>query len=115
MKKDWLSVIIPAYNTGKWVRGQLDQLKAQMSEYPNVEIIVVDDGSSEDMSWVKDYPNAILKRKRNGGAASARNAGLDLAHGEYITFLDSDDEIYDNYLSIIFENMRAGWDWVSRL
>lgn len=113
MKKDCLSIIIPAYNTGKWVRGQLDQLKAQMSEYPNVEIIVVDDGSSEDMSWVKDYPNAILKRKRNGGAASARNAGLDLAHGEYITFLDSDDEIYDNYLSIIFENMRAGWDWVS--
>ena len=113
MKKDWLSVIIPAYNTGKWVRGQLNQLKAQMSEYPNVEIIVVDDGGSEDMGWVKDYPNAVLKRKRNGGAASARNAGLDLAHGEYITFLDSDDEIYDNYLSIIFENMRAGWDWVS--
>lgn len=113
MKKGWLSVIIPAYNTGKWVRGQLNQLKAQMSEYPNVEIIVVDDGSSEDMGWVKDYPNAVLKRKRNGGAASARNAGIDLAHGEYITFLDSDDEIYDNYLSIIFENMRAGWDWVS--
>ena len=69
MKKGWLSVIIPAYNTGKWVRGQLNQLKAQMPEYPNVEIIVVDDGGSEDMGWVKDYPNAVLKRKRNGGAA----------------------------------------------
>ena len=113
MKQDWLSVIIPAYNTGIWVRKQLDQLRKQMSKYPNVEIIVVDDGSSEDMSWVYEYPNAILKRKRNGGAASARNAGLDIATGEYITFLDSDDEIYDNYLSIIFENMRAGWDWVS--
>lgn len=113
MKNDWLSVIIPAYNTGEYVRKQIEQLQSQMAEYPNVEIIVIDDGGAEDMSWVRDYPNTVLKRKRNGGAASARNAGLDLATGEYITFLDSDDEIYDNYLSIIFGNMRAGWDWVS--
>ncbi|MBO5668837.1 MAG: glycosyltransferase, partial [Candidatus Methanomethylophilaceae archaeon] len=94
----------------------LDSLKEQMVEFPQTRVIVVDDGGEEDLSWVKEYPNTILHRKRNGGAASARNKGLDIADKlgtEYIAFLDSDDEIYSNYLPTIYGDMRDGYAWVS--
>lgn len=113
MKKGWLSVIIPAYNPDEYLKKMLDSLTAQKAEYPNVDIIVVDDGSKNDVEWLKEYPGIKYKRKRNGGDASARNAGMALAKGEYITFIDCDDEIADNYLAIIFQNMREGYDWVS--
>lgn len=114
MKNDWLSIVIPAYNPPiKHLRRIMDALKAQMAEYPNVEIVVVDDGSADDLAWVREYPNVKYRRKRNAGAGAARNTGLGMAKGEYITFIDADDEIYDNYLSVIFGNMREGYDWVS--
>ena len=112
MKQGLLSIIISAYNPGEWLRGILESIKAQMVEYPDVEIIVVDDGSAENLKWVKDY-GAKYKRQKNKGAGVARNTGLGMATGEYIQFLDADDEIYDNFLSIVFSNMRDGYDWVS--
>ena len=114
MKKGWLSVIIPAYNPPmEYLRKIMDALQMQMAEYPNVEIVVVDDGSAEDLAWARDYPNVKYRRKRNAGAGAARNTGLGMAKGEYITFIDADDEIHDNYLAVIFGNMRQGYDWVS--
>lgn len=114
MKKDWLSIIIPAYNPpGGYLRKMLDAITAQMSEYPNVEIVIVDDGSDESLAWTKEYANVKFRRKRNAGVAAARNTALKMATGEYIAFLDADDEIFDNYLSTIFGNMRDGYDWVS--
>ena len=116
MIQDAFSIIIPAYNTGGPLKGLLDSLQKQMKEFPQTHIIVVDDGGEEDLRWVKDYPNTILHRKKNGGAASARNKGLELAEElgtEYIAFLDSDDEIYDNYLPTIYGDMREGYAWVS--
>ena len=116
MISDAFSIIIPAYNTGTPLKGILDSLKAQMVEFPQTRVIVVDDGGSEDLKWVKEYPNTILHRKKNGGAASARNKGLDIAKElgtEYIAFLDSDDEIYSNYLPTIYADMRDGYAWVS--
>lgn len=113
MTKDLLSIIIPAYNPDDWLRGILETLKKQMIQYPSVEIIVVDDGSTVDVSWVKEYPNVRYSFKDNGGEPTARNHGLEMVTGEYITFIDCDDEIYDNYLAVVFENMRAGYDWVS--
>lgn len=116
MIADAFSIIIPAYNTAKPLKGILDSLKAQMVQFPQTQVIVVDDGGDEDLTWVKAYPNVTFHRKRNGGAASARNCGLDIADKlgtEYIAFLDSDDEIYDNYLSTIYGDMRDGYAWVS--
>lgn len=113
MTADLLSIIIPAYNPPKkWLKAMLESLHTQAAKYP-IEVIVVDDGSAEDVTWVTAYPEVIYIRQKNGGAASARSTGLDLAKGEYITFLDADDEIKGNYLDIIFENHRAGYDWVS--
>lgn len=113
MKQDAFSIIIPTYNCPDKLRRIMDSLKAQMVEFPQTEIIVVDDGGNDDLRWVNEYPGARLHRKRNGGAAAARNTGLDLADTEYIAFLDSDDEIFDNYLRTIYGDMRDGYAWVS--
>ena len=113
MKKDAFSIIIPTYNCPEPLRGILDSLKRQAADFPQTEIIVVDDGGDSDLRWVREYPNTTLFRQKNGGAASARNRGMDLADTEYIAFLDSDDEIFDNYLPTIYGDMRDGYAWVS--
>lgn len=86
-----VSVIIPFYNRVDWlceaVQSVLDQT------YDNLEIIVINDGSPEDMSdFLERYGDKIIyKYKENGGAATARNLALEIATGEYVAFLDSDD------------------------
>ena len=113
MKKDAFSIIIPTFNCPGPLQRILDSIKAQMVEFPQTEIIVVDDGGKDVLDWVRDYPNTTLYRQKNGGAASARNRGMDIADTEYIAFLDSDDEIYSNYLPTIYGDMRDGYAWVS--
>ena len=113
MKKDTLTIVFAAYNTAKPLYGMLASLKKQMAAFPQTEIIVVDDGSKEDFKWVTEFPNTTLIKRKNGGAAAARNTGLDKVDSEYVCIFDSDDELYDNCLSVIYENMRAGYDWVS--
>ena len=108
-----LSVLIPAYNPGKWLYGIVDALNRQMMEYPDVEIIIVDDGGTENMNWVRDFPQVRYFWQDNAGEPSARNWCLDMARGEYIQFLDADDEIKGNCLSVIFDNIAGGYDWVS--
>src|SRR5690554_2836035 len=86
-----VSVIIPFYNGVEWlceaVQSVLDQT------YKNFEIIVVNDGSPEDVSGLlSKYGNKIIYRyKENGCAATARNLAMEIATGEYLAFLDSDD------------------------
>jgi glycosyltransferase involved in cell wall biosynthesis len=87
-----ISVIIPAYRSAGTIRRAIDSALAQT--YAPAEIIVVDDGSPDDQATVitGTYGSRVrLLRKDNGGAASARNAGIDQATGEYIAFLDADD------------------------
>lgn len=89
-----LSVIVPVYDVEKYLPKCLDSLLAQT--WRNLEIIVVDDGSP-DGSWdiMQDYARRDsrirLHRQKNGGLSAARNAGLELARGEWIGFMDSDD------------------------
>ena len=89
MKK--VSVIIPAYNKAEYTRRTVDSVLAQT--YPDVEIVVVDDGSRDNTAAVmQQYGDRIrFIQKTNGGACSARNEGARRATGEYITFLDCDD------------------------
>ena len=108
-----LSILIPAYNPGKWLRGILGSLVAQIDRYPDTEIIVVDDGSTEELRWVADFPHTRYIRTDNYGESHARNILWDEARGEYIQFIDSDDEIYPNALDVIYSNIRDGYDFVS--
>lgn len=86
-----VSVIIPVYNAAAYLRETIDSVLAQL--YPNIEVLVVDDGSTEDLSRiVAAYGDRVrYVRKPNGGPASARNLGVRMATADYIAFLDADD------------------------
>lgn len=96
MKEERISVIVPAYNIEQWLPRCLDSLLEQ--EYPDLEIIVVDDGS-KDHTWnvIEEYQNVHANihpiHKENGGVTSARLAGIAQATGEWIGFVDGDDQV----------------------
>jgi glycosyltransferase involved in cell wall biosynthesis len=99
LKQPLISVIVPVYNVEIYLRKCLDSIINQT--YKNLEIILVDDGSPDNCGKVCDEYATKDKRvkvihKANGGQSSARNAGLDIATGEYIAFVDSDDYIAEN-------------------
>lgn len=89
-----ISIIVPVYNTEKYLRKCIDSILNQT--YSNMELILVDDGSKDLSPWicdqyaVKDSRVRVI-HKENGGVSTARNAGLEIAGGEYIAFVDSDD------------------------
>ena len=112
-RNGYFSIVIPALNTADLLQGLLAKLIDQRRAYPDTEIIVVDDGSSDDMSFLDRLPIKVLHHAENQGVSSARNDGLRMATGEYLTFLDSDDDVVDDYLDIIYGDMGAGYDWVS--
>ena len=91
-----LSVIVPVYNAEKWVQETLGSLCGQ--SYKNLEILCVDDGSSDNSAQIvhayqeKDSRIRLIA-KENGGVSSARNLGIEEAKGEYIAFLDADDYV----------------------
>lgn len=102
-----VSVIIPTYNRSGRVKEAISSVLAQTE--PNLEIIVVDDGSTDDTRTVVE--SLADKRvgyfyKTNGGPASARNFGLSKARADYIAFLDSDDSWPPNYLEVMLSHLE---------
>jgi glycosyltransferase involved in cell wall biosynthesis len=99
-----VSVIIPIYNVELYLRDCLDSVIGQ--SYGNLEIILVNDGSLDRSAEIcteyakKDVRVKIIN-KLNGGLSSARNIGLDSAQGDYISFVDSDDVINENFIQIL--------------
>jgi glycosyltransferase involved in cell wall biosynthesis len=100
MIKPRISIIVPCYNQGRFMRETLDCLKQQTIE--QWECVIVNDGSTDDtltiaQEYVAADPRYILVDKPNGGLADARNAGIKASHGKYILPLDSDDLIGETY------------------
>ena len=101
-----ISVIIPVYNVDKYLEECLTSVSRQT--YTNLEIIMVDDGSN-DLSgeiceqWCKKDSRFHVIHKENNGLSSARNAGLRVATGEFIAFVDSDDVIHCDMLLRLYE------------
>jgi len=89
-----VSVVIPTYNRDQYIKRAIDSALSQTIE--NIEVIVVDDGSSdrtdEVVERIRDSRITYLKHEANRGGSAARNTGIEYATGEYISFLDSDDE-----------------------
>lgn len=96
MNKGKISVIIPVYNVEKYLKKCVNSVIVQT--YQDLQIILVDDGSTDSSPVICDeyaekYSRIHVIHKKNGGLSSARNTGLELASGDYITFLDSDDYV----------------------
>ena len=106
-----VSIILPVYGVEKYLPECVDSLLTQT--YGNIEIILVDDASPDSCGIICDGYAARDSRvkvlhKKNGGAASARNAGLDVAHGGYICFVDSDDTVEPDYVQTLLEAIGDG-------
>lgn len=98
------SIIIPIYNVEKYLEDCIKSVINQ--EYDNYELILIDDGSTDKSSIIcdkfkKKYDNIIVRHKKNGGVSSARNMGKLLANGDFIIFLDGDDQLKSNCLEKI--------------
>ena len=106
------SIIVPIYNVERYLEQCIESVLAQ--DYQNYELILVDDGSPDNsidicVKYAKQYPNIVFIHKINGGLSDARNAGIKIARGEYLMFLDSDDywegtSILSDLQKIIVEN-----------
>lgn len=103
-----ISVIIPTFNRARTIRTAVDSVLSQ--DYGNIELIIVDDCSSDGTeSVIRGYGDRRLRYVRlekNGGACVARNAGIDCARGEYIAFQDSDDFWHPGKLSVQLGEME---------
>ena len=106
MKK--LSIIIPYYNGGEYTKKLIECLAPQVTK--EVEVILVDDGSKEPFKTTEKWLKVI--HKENGGVSAARNAGIDKATGEYITFVDHDDLLPPYYIQKIMEKIAEGFDYM---
>ena len=95
-----ISVIVPAYNVEKYIKTCLDSLINQT--YSNFEIIVINDGSTDQTEKIlneyESNPKIRIFSQKNGGLSAARNQGLNLANGELVCFIDSDDSVKSDYL-----------------
>lgn len=121
MIKDLVSIIIPIYNVDKYLCNCLDSVISQT--YNNLEIILVNDGS-KDLSgaicdeYAKKDSRIKVIHKANEGVSKARNTGLDLSHGEYVSFIDADDTVDPDYIGSMhkelvdsdYEFVRFSWE-----
>ena len=108
MNKPKISVIVPIYNAIKYLGATVESLLSVTE--PDIEIILVDDGSTDGSGELCDAvfdARVRVIHKENGGVSSARNAGLAVATGEYIGFLDADDLIYPDVYSTLVKRAEA--------
>ena len=97
-----VSIVVPVYNVEPYVERCIKSLCGQ--EHKNLEIILIDDGSTDNSgnicdSWKEIDTRIKVVHQKNGGLAAARNTGIEIATGDYICFVDSDDEVSPHYVS----------------
>lgn len=98
MEKPLVSVVIPCYNQGTYLKEAVGSVLS--STYENIEIIIVNDGSTEDIEFLKTFsaPKTKVIHQENQGLSMARNNGIVASKGEYILPLDADDKIHSTYI-----------------
>ena len=105
MKK--ISIIVPVYNVEKYVDNCISSILNQ--SYKNIELIIIDDKSTDDSyEIISKYSKKaiILQNKKNSGLSYTRNVGLDKATGDYISFIDSDDYIPENFYEELINSRK---------
>ncbi|MBD5415809.1 MAG: glycosyltransferase family 2 protein [Bacteroides sp.] len=114
-----VSVVVPVYNVSAYLDACVRSIIEQ--NYANFELILVNDGSQDNSlaicrRWEAEDRRIRVIDKANGGVSSARNAGIDCATGEWITFIDSDDWVKPDYISFLIESVECApetVDWVT--
>ena len=109
-RNDLISVIVPVYNTQDYLDKCLTSIINQT--YKNIEIIIIDDGSTDNSKEViKKYMNndnrIIYYYQKNSGVGIARNKGIDMSRGNYIAFIDSDDYINEKYIEKMYMAIKS--------
>lgn len=107
----FISIIIPAYNVESTIGTLIVNL--EMQRFPSFEIIVINDGSTDHTQEVisrlsKKYDNITSISQVNMGVSSARNTGLKSARGQYVLFLDADDNVSNQLLSVVYQKAKHG-------
>ena len=105
-----ISIVVPIYNTEKYLPSCLNSIINQ--SYQNLEIILVDDGSKDNSGKIADDYAKKDKRikvihQKNAGQSAARNAGLAKAHGDYVSFIDSDDEVKPSFIQSLLSTFTS--------
>jgi len=107
--KTMVSVIVPVYNVAPYLREALDSVIHQTCQ--SLQILIIDDGSTDGSGSVCDEyltdPRVTVLHQENKGLSNARNAGLDLAAGEYVCFLDPDDAFHPRFIEELLEIMLS--------
>lgn len=114
--KPLISIVVPIYNVEKYLRACIDSILVQT--YRNLEIILVDDGSPDGCSTICDEykekdQRIIVIHQKNRGLSGARNAGIDIAKGQYIGFVDSDDTIEPRMFEVLWNNIQSSGAGIS--
>ena len=109
MNNELISVIIPAYNVEKYIEKCVDSITNQT--YKNLEIILVDDGSTDNTGrlcdcFAKNDQRIKVIHKQNGGLSDARNFGIDIAKGKYILLIDSDDYVDSIIVEFLYNDLK---------
>jgi len=104
-----ISIVVPVYKVEKYLRRCIESVLSQTYKY--YELILVDDGSPDDCPRICDeyankYENIIVIHQENSGLSAARNSGIEVAKGKYITFIDSDDYVHEKLLEILKNNIN---------
>ncbi len=107
--EDLISVIVPVYKVEKYLNKCIESIVNQT--YKNLEIILVDDGSPDECGKICDnYAQKDMRikviHKENGGLSDARNAGINISNGKYISFIDSDDYIDLEYIELLYKTIK---------
>ena len=107
-----LSIIIPVYNAEKFIKKCLDSICNQIKDKKNIELILVDDYSKDkSVKILEKYKKIykyikLIKLNRNSGTASSRNAGVKIATGKFLFFVDIDDSLVKKSIAVILENLK---------
>jgi len=109
-EKDTFSLVVAMYNVERYLHDFFQSLEAQKFAFANLDIVLVDDGSTDDTRetaerWASQHPNVVVLSRTNGGQASARNYGLKHAKNNWVCFADPDDMLDADYFSSVFDMM----------
>lgn len=105
-----VSIVVPAYNVERYIAGCLDSLVNQT--YRNLEIIVIIDGATDGTAaiaehYARQHTNIRVRRQENSGLSAARNAGVTMARGEFLCFVDSDDQVAPRAYELLVSRLET--------